>query len=578
MFRSLRRFYRFITLLALWLLAASGTQAQAPAWQSLLVLAGSYGSATAMATDAAGNIYLAGTFNGTLTLGSTTLTATGAADIFVAKWNPTTNRFVWAKRAGGAHTDAASAIAVSGNNLYVAGYFESTPATFGTSSISNAQPPTVPFYARRDGFVAKLTDTGTDANFVWAQPVGGPGHDWVHAIVAAGNSVYLAGEFGIPSATFGTITVTNGGSSSTYNTDLFVAKLTDLGASGSFNWVQRGGGPLEDVAMGLALAGNSLYVCGSFQTAASVGPFTLSGTYTTAFLAKITDAGSSSTISWATALGGPAMSSAEAVTVGGSSIYVGGEFSGTTSFGGSTLVSAGFEDVYVASLTDLGGTARINWAQRGGGGSIDVVYALAADADNVYMTGGCLSPTSDFGPNTFTNLNPASSLSSSNPDLFLSRLTSAGSFVWTQQAGGAGADHGVALQVRGPALYVAGAATMPATFGSFTVTGSNLYLPFVASIGIGPLATAGSTKQPAQVLYPNPARDVTTVLLPAATSVARATLTLTDALGRVVRNHSVALTTASISYPLHLQGLPTGFYSVRVQVGTTVSVAKLIVE
>jgi hypothetical protein len=94
-----------VLLLASGLLARQVARAQAPAWQAAIALsAPGTGSAYAnsVATDAAGNVYVAGQFNGTLTLGSFSLTSpTSANSGFIAKWNPATQQFSWARQVGG---------------------------------------------------------------------------------------------------------------------------------------------------------------------------------------------------------------------------------------------------------------------------------------------------------------------------------------------------------------------------------------------------------------------------------------------------------------------------------------------
>ena len=81
-------------------------------------------------------MYLAGVFANTVVLGGTTLTSRGGSDVFVAKFNPASNRFVWAQRAGGTGDDGATALVVSGTSVYVAGIFDSPAAVFGIIAIT----------------------------------------------------------------------------------------------------------------------------------------------------------------------------------------------------------------------------------------------------------------------------------------------------------------------------------------------------------------------------------------------------------------------------------------------------------
>jgi hypothetical protein len=228
-------------LLALLLLALClPAGAQVPAWQSARAVAvattavtSDYSMVTATAVDAAGNVYLAGTFSNTVVVvGNTTLTSLGQRDVFVAKFNPASNEFVSAQRAGGTETDEASALAlsgtgydlaaalaVSGTSVYVSGSFSSPTAAFGPVTLTNAGAR-----GSTDAFVAKLTDAGATGGFVWAQRAGGTSPDGGTALAVSGTSVYVSGYFSSPAAEFGTTTLSKLGLSSAIG---FLAALTD---------------------------------------------------------------------------------------------------------------------------------------------------------------------------------------------------------------------------------------------------------------------------------------------------------------------------------------------------------------
>ena len=380
-----------------------------------------YSEVTATAADAAGNVFLAGNFTGTVALGGTTLTSFGAQDVFVAKFNLASNQFIWAQQAGGTGTDIATALAVSGTSVYVAGYSYGFTAGFGTITLTNASPI--------DLFVAKLTDAGGTGSFVWAQQAGGTEADIANALAVSGTSVYVTGNFSSSMARFGTTTLIGSGN---FVPDVFVAKLTDAGGTGSFVWAQQAGGTRYDYAYALAVSGTSVYVAGSFD-------------------------------------------------------------SPTVSFGPTTLTNVGSQDVYVTKLIDTGSTGSFVWAQQAGGRGEDYSSALAVSGTSVYVAGTFANPTAGFGPATLTNPNPNTTLG------FLAALTDP---------------------------------TLTAT-------------------------AAGRTLAPVQ-LFPNPAHRTATLRLPAGT--APAPLTLTDALGRAVRRYPVP---AGPEAALDLQGLPAGLYLLR---------------
>ncbi len=72
-----------------------------------------------IAVDSSGNAYVTGYFSGTATFGSTSLTSSGDADIFIAKLS-SSGSWQWAVKAGGTSSDYGKVIAVdSSGNAYV---------------------------------------------------------------------------------------------------------------------------------------------------------------------------------------------------------------------------------------------------------------------------------------------------------------------------------------------------------------------------------------------------------------------------------------------------------------------------
>jgi len=112
---------------------------------------------SATAVDVAGSVFLVGSFRNAVVLGGTTLTGLEGYDVFVAKFNPASNQFVWAQRAGGTGNDEPTALAVSGTSVYVAGSFTSPAAGFGTNTPINPYPNTSVNNTTL-GYLASLTD------------------------------------------------------------------------------------------------------------------------------------------------------------------------------------------------------------------------------------------------------------------------------------------------------------------------------------------------------------------------------------------------------------------------------------
>jgi hypothetical protein len=161
-----------------------------------------------IAVDAAGNVYITGSYKYNSTFGATSLSSAGINDIFVAKYN-TSGSLQWVQSAGGTNEDGGYGIAIdAAGNVYITGYYYQT-ATFGATSITSA--------GSSDIVVAKYNTSGS---LQWVQSAGGTSSDRGYRIaVNAAQNVYIIGNYN-ETATFGTTSKTSAGSS-----DIFVVRL-----------------------------------------------------------------------------------------------------------------------------------------------------------------------------------------------------------------------------------------------------------------------------------------------------------------------------------------------------------------
>jgi hypothetical protein len=180
----------------------------------------SYEYANSDAVDVSGNIYITGYFMDPHTIiGNDTLAFKGVDDIFLAKYDAGGN-VLWATSAGDKYLEHALSIKTDvPGNVYMAGYFNDSSFTIGSTTLVNASR------GHDEVFVAKYDPNG---NVVWAKSAGGTDSDDATSVAtdAVGN-VYTAGLFISPTLSFDSIVLTNANSSAVYP-DLFVAKLGSL--------------------------------------------------------------------------------------------------------------------------------------------------------------------------------------------------------------------------------------------------------------------------------------------------------------------------------------------------------------
>jgi hypothetical protein len=167
-----------------------------------------WGIATTHDSEGSENVFVTGAFNSSsITFGTTTLTNSGSSDIFIVKYDASSN-VLWAKSAGGTGGDIAWSIAADGSgNVYVTGTFNSPSITFGTITLSNTNNC-------GDMFIAKYDPNG---NVLWAKCVQGTskptgGHS-KSTLANAGINDVLTNEINIyPNPTSGKVTLSTGNS------------------------------------------------------------------------------------------------------------------------------------------------------------------------------------------------------------------------------------------------------------------------------------------------------------------------------------------------------------------------------
>lgn len=251
---------------------------------------------------------------------------------------------------------------------------------------------------------------------------------------------------------------------------MFFAFLT--AQSENWLWVNGAGGTSSDRGRAIATDafGNS-YVTGNFMGTATFGStnFTSNGS-DDIFIAKVDRF---SNWIWVKTAGGANVDAGYGIAIDSNgNCYVTGYFQGTSSFGGTSLVSNGASDIFICKLDTNGNWL---WAKSAGGETTDIAYCISTDAVGNCYAAGYYSGTATFGENSHT--------SNGYNDIFVAKIDTNGNWLWTNTAGGASTDiaYGISATADG-SCFVTGSFMEFATMGDAILTSSGYSDIFIAKL------------------------------------------------------------------------------------------------
>lgn len=404
-----------------------------------------------IAVDNSGNVYVTGTFYGTVDFdpsGSIAeLTSFGQSDVFLAKFDAAGN-LIFANNMGGVFDDGGYSLALDDlGNVYITGRFSGTAEFDPSANVVNLSS-----LGGSEIFIAKYD---ADGNYLYANGIGGIDDEDGFAITvdAVGNA-YVTGRFSgtvdfDPAA--GTANLTSAG-----NYDIFFAKYD---TNGDFIYANgMGGASSTDHGASIAVDDNgNAYLTGYFSGTVDFDPSSNTANLTSAgfwdiFIAKYDGNGN---YVYAKNIGGPDLDLGQSIAIDGQgNAYLTGYFQNEADFDPSAnttyLTSAGGYDIFMAKYDSDG---NLIYAKNIGGESDDLGSSVVLDDfDNVLFTGR-FSDTCDFDPSGgVANLNSAGGF-----DVFLAKFDSNGNYIYAESMGGPGNDDGFTMTVNGSGeLYVAG--------------------------------------------------------------------------------------------------------------------------
>ncbi len=532
--------------------------AQAPSWawaKSAGGVSNDYGNA--VCTDANGNVYVTGTFQGSsITFGSNTLynVATGSLDIFIVKYDASGN-VLWAKSGGGTSTDYVYGICTDSNgNAYITGYFRSASISFGAITLTNLDI-TIASY---DIFITKYDSVG---NVLWSKNEPNHYNQLSFAICSdASNNVYITGSFG-NNANFiiGNDTLNNN-----YDDDIFIAKYD---ANGNAIWARSAGGTGLDKGYGISTdAGGNVYITGYFQQSATFGNITITGNcFTNVFIAKYNAIGN---VIWAKSANGISCNSCfgkSVISDANGNTYLTGSFQSSIIFGNDTIGNAGNYGIFTAKY-DTNGNAL--WARTPGGTGSDFGNSITTNINgNIFATGYYSSSFLNFGGIPIVNANIGYT------DIFVAEYDASGNAIWATGIGDQDNDLGMGVcSSPDGSVYLTGYfGSYALNFGNTTVTNNGSYDTYLAKLDFPTGIADASTPLSTTSIYPNPASYYVTIKT---NSTKKQIITISDITGKIIYTTTTLLDKTTINTSNFAQGV----YAVQVQTDDSVRTNKLIIQ
>ena len=398
----------------------------------------------AVATDAAGNVYLGGFFAGTGTLGSFVLEGPEFGGVlFVAKLDPQ-GRPLWVRQTGGNPRAQVQGLAVSpSGEVYLVGGFNGE-ITLGAFTLKSAgEPiPSGPFtIAVDDILVAALSP---DGEVRWAKRFGGVLQDFGQAAALSPDGDIVIGGGCAGGFLFGDKPVGSSGGSDD-------ACLARLSPSGEVRWATTGGGYGTDEVRSLAVdRQGQVFAVGQVHGPASFAGHALPGVDDyNGFLVKLSPQGG---VQWAKPIGAdPTHEGATAVALEpeGRGVIVAGSFETTLKLAGKQLKAHGGGDLFLARFSTADGAAE--WARAVGGAGDEFAGALTVDAR------GTIYLAASF--EQMLVLDAFTLAAAGGEDVLLAAFSPQGTARWVISGGGTSSDSGSALALASDRSLVVGGQT-----------------------------------------------------------------------------------------------------------------------
>lgn len=434
------RTIKWIASLMLLILVFSDTRAQTQSWNWVNGQGGTLSDkGRKVCTDAAGNVFVAGTFTSqSITIGTITInnSYTQYDDIYLAKYSPNGN-VLWARKIGGTGSDIVTGLTTDNNGwVYITGTFNSSSVTVAPYTIVNNYLVSGSYV--RQVLIGAFNSMGTpqwlktfQSNY--ANYAGGC------AFSNSQSALYVCGAFTGTTLSTGTGTY----SSSNINPGYIDYFLSKISSTGSVLWTNVGGAGyatelMTDVAVDPIT--NDVYAGGYFSSTgdiASVGGTLLYAmnpgwTATDLFLSRFSSSG---TFQWVKTFGAwdnyanEELNGIETDALG--NCIVTGVFEGSQVVC-QTYTVANLGTVSTAFLSKFNQSGSCQWLNKLASSSSTVVAnGIGTDGNNnVYVAGAYNGSLAVIGTTTLNNSNAGTN------NLYVAKFNSAGTNIWAATAQG----------------------------------------------------------------------------------------------------------------------------------------------
>jgi len=489
------------------------------------------------ATDAAGNLYLAGSTYGSaftidsMVFGTHTVYSTSPHEQLIVTKVDTGGHYLWAIGSQGVHVGVAALAVDPSGNVFIAGSYTTGTMTLGTTSLSNTS-------ANGMIFIAKLSSSGS---VLWAQNVfnfsGGSAPFCLGMGVDGAGNAYITGNFYQNMVLVGFSTILTNHDPTGFSGDIYLIKYN---SAGTLKWAKSFGGNHNDYPMiqgnnyaGFDYANNimsvtpagHIYLTGAFfSDSVKIGTTTLYNPYggttepgpTRSYLCKWDSSGNAV---WAKYVE-PKMQVNEIVSNANEEVFFAGILDTADTWGSLSLAPG-------ALIAKVDSTGDPVWVRTPAGG--DAKSIGLDNSGNVYAT-GYLGSSMTFG--SYVLYPPAVHSAS----MFVAKYSPTGTYLSSLAvADGAVVSCAIRPGFTGSYYLVGNFFGTPLTFGPSVLDTAGILseTTFIARYRNTVTLTVSDLQQEGDVvmLYPNPAGSVLTIK---ANTPIRS-VQITDMLGREVR-------------------------------------------